>query len=103
IASGDVKEVHLQVEFASDSLFCEFAYVVDLDNDVLEVYQGFQKKPHNRGRFADRVQTAEHRSEQYYPVALAIQFKLDDLPGDDNAFIEAANKACGMGEEEEAE
>lgn len=38
--------------FGGDSLFCEFAYVLDVDNDVLEFYQGFQKKDHQDGRFA---------------------------------------------------
>lgn len=30
-----------QVEFAADSLFCEWAYVLNLDTNELEVYQGF--------------------------------------------------------------
>ena len=32
-------------EFAADSLFCEWAWVVNLDNKTLEVYRGFNKKP----------------------------------------------------------
>ena len=34
-----------QYEFAADSLFCEFAYVIDMDNNRVEVYQGFNHSP----------------------------------------------------------
>ena len=30
------------VEFAADSLMCEYAYVIDLDKQRLEVYRGFK-------------------------------------------------------------
>ncbi|KAH6854437.1 hypothetical protein B0I37DRAFT_30567 [Chaetomium sp. MPI-CAGE-AT-0009] len=44
--------VHLELEFANDGLFCEWAYVVDLDKEVLEVYGGAEDK--NDGhRFRD--------------------------------------------------
>jgi hypothetical protein len=38
--SSTVVEVGMNLEFASNSLFCEWVYVVDLDSQVLEVYQG---------------------------------------------------------------
>jgi hypothetical protein len=44
--------VHLQLDFANDSLFCEWAYVVDLDKEVFEVYGGSEKK-HDGHRFRD--------------------------------------------------
>lgn len=39
-------------EFGYDSLFCEWAYVVDLDRKVVEVYKGFQKSAPTRGWWA---------------------------------------------------
>lgn len=36
--------IQLNLEFANDGLYCDWAYVVDLDNDVLEVYAGAQSK-----------------------------------------------------------
>jgi len=32
-------------EFLKNSAFCEWAYIINLDKDVLEIYRGFQKKP----------------------------------------------------------
>lgn len=60
------------VDFAADSLFCEWAYVVDLDNEVLEVYKGFNKAELEDGeRFKafDKYEP-DHRTEKYYPVKL---------------------------------
>jgi len=33
------------IDFIKDSLFCEWAYLINLDRGVLEVYRGFQHKP----------------------------------------------------------
>lgn len=41
-------------DFSQDSLFCEWAYVIDLDLGLFEVYRGFQKEPHEDGRFWQR-------------------------------------------------
>lgn len=68
--------------FLSDSLFCEYAYLINCDTRKLEVYRGFQKKPHTKGRFAHLVVVEEHRtgSDQYYPVALHTAYDFDKLP-----------------------
>jgi hypothetical protein len=66
-------------DFPADSLFCEWAYVFDIDNMKLEVYKGFQTKPHTKGRFA--ATTAQRDSsasgETYYPVKLTKVFDVD--------------------------
>jgi hypothetical protein len=52
IAKARVDEkvpVQLQLSFANDGLFCEWAYIVDLDAEVLEVFGGaVKKKPGHR-------------------------------------------------------
>ncbi|MEW5931961.1 MAG: hypothetical protein AB1816_00040 [Bacillota bacterium] len=66
-------------EFLADSLFCEWAYIINLDEGVLEVYRGFQKRwdPNPRNRY--RSLPARGR---YYPVALVAEFPLDGIPAD---------------------
>jgi len=72
--------------FAADSLFCEWAYVLDLDNLALEVYAGFQKEAHTEGRFHDLPYLPpEHRKDaeqEYFPVRLVGKWKFDDIPED---------------------
>lgn len=41
------------VRFGEDSLFCEWGYLVNLDDETVEVYRGFQKEPHTGGRWSD--------------------------------------------------
>lgn len=65
--------------FAAESLFCEWGYVIDLDNSVLEVYRGFNKEPVPAGeRFADLAKDGD-----YYPIRLAKVYKFDELPEND--------------------
>jgi hypothetical protein len=63
------------LDFIKDSLMCEWAYIVNLDTNKLEVYKGFQDKPHEKGRYASTA----HR-EGYYPCALVAEFPLGRLP-----------------------
>jgi hypothetical protein len=70
-------------QFPADSLFAEWGYVVDLDADMFEAYEGFQQAPHSRGRFKDLTP-----DRGYYPVALKASWSLDALPTND-AFVAA--------------
>lgn len=38
--------------FLYDSLFCEWAYIINLDNERLETYQGFNQDPKAPGRYS---------------------------------------------------
>jgi hypothetical protein len=69
------------IGFTGDSLFCEWGYVVDFDNEVFEVYKGFQSENVERaGRFADREIDQSHRSSGYGPIKLVRSFKFNELP-----------------------
>lgn len=77
-----------------DSLFCEYAYIANLDEGALEVYEGFQKAPHEKGRYHDY----ERGSEGYYPVALVETFKLNEAMTPDE-WVDAVNMAMRQEEE----
>ena len=43
----------VEMDWAKNSLFCEWGYLVNFDERTLEVYRGFQTRKHSNGRFAD--------------------------------------------------
>jgi hypothetical protein len=65
------------IDFAKDSLFCEYAYVIDLDKDILEVYKGFNTDPLPEGA---RFTGVGEGSGGYQAVKLVASFPLGDLP-----------------------
>ena len=82
LISAPTPEAYLSLEFAGDSLFCEYAYVVDLDRDRLEVYRGFNKEPLAKDeRFFgfERFQDAGTREAGYFPVKSWKSFDFSDL------------------------
>lgn len=64
-------------DFLKDSTFCEYAYIVNLDELKFEVYKGFQKEPHANGRYG-----SSEPYERCYPVALVGSFPLSNIPAD---------------------
>lgn len=75
------------IDFAADSLFCEWAWVIDLDAGTLEGFRGFNQALQltEEDRFYFLLDKAEHG---YLPVKLAAKWSLDELPGKD-AFLAA--------------
>ncbi|WP_270828935.1 hypothetical protein [Aeromonas sp. QDB20] len=65
--------------FAADSLFCEWAYVVDFDKGTFEVFQGFNEAPVPEGERFHWI-TSDDPSPGYYPVRLVKTYQLDALP-----------------------
>jgi len=59
--------------FILDSLFCEWAYILDLDDDVLEVYRGFQSVADPDNRYGQDKQSG------YFPCKLILSFPLEDI------------------------
>lgn len=75
IRHGPVATVN-SIEFAADGLFCEWAYVIDIDAGVFEVYEGFRKKGEEIfGRFKDL-----EGDGKYAPVSLVKSYSLTGLP-----------------------
>lgn len=92
-------KLNSQLEFAADSLFCEWAYVVDLDKEVLEVYKGFNQEPlteNDRFFFLTESSQKDHRTDQYSPVKLVMSYSFGKLPSEED-FV----KECEGREEDE--
>lgn len=83
-------------DFIYDSLFCEYAYIINLDDEILEVYKGFNKgRPGEESRYEfDLSKLSEHRrketmDEQFFPCSIAAKFPFDSLPNDPTSFLRA--------------
>lgn len=71
-------------EFAGDSLFCEWAYVVDMDKNTFEVYRGFNTSGITK---EDRFYRLHKQESTYFPVKIIQSFSLDNLPNPDEFLL----------------
>lgn len=62
--------------FLYDSLFCEYAYIINLDDNTLELYEGFNKDADAPGRYAKYF---EKNDGGYYGVKLVRTISLKTL------------------------
>lgn len=67
--------------FILDSLFCEYAYILNLDDGIVEFYKGFQNKKHNKGRYGQLTNPPKYAGQEpYYGCALVGTFPMDKIP-----------------------
>ena len=77
-------------DFLLDSLFCEYAYILNLDTGMVEVYRGFQKAPgSDKGRYAKlHRELMPHEIKDgkkvpdYFGVALVGELPMNAIPED---------------------
>ena len=95
VANSEDEEIllHGYIEFAGQSLSCEWAYAIDFDKNTFEVYRGFNTKPLDSSerfatsktddfKFADK----DNNPYSYNPVKHLITFDLLNLP-DEETFL----------------
>ena len=77
IMDNDNLKLMNQYAFAGDGLFCEWVYVIDLDKNRLETFEGFNQKPVGvRSRFADLNNTG---NGGYQPPKKVHQIQIDEV------------------------
>lgn len=62
-------------EFLLDSVFCEWAYIINLDEEVFEIYKGFVEEM-GTGRYDS---TKDDNNGEYYGVKLVATFPLSKI------------------------
>lgn len=80
--SGKLKYMIDSHNFITDSLFCEWAYIINLDTMKLEIWRGFQKALQKDNRYIKDVPLikGEYKKPEYYPCALVKEYPLQKLP-----------------------
>ena len=81
--------------FICDSLFCEYAYIANLDTNELEFWIGFQRKPDPDNRYGTKKENG------YYPCKLVRAWSFDDDIWEHPEDIVAEMVAVQKREEEE--
>lgn len=78
-----------RIDFIRDSIFCEYAYIINLDNNTLEYYVGAQRRPQNGNRYG--VTPVE---EDYYPCRMVKSYDLAEVMNrDTESLVRDMNKA----------
>jgi len=60
-------------DFILDSVFCEYAYIINLDNHELEFWVGFQHEPCEDNRYGCET------TRDYYPCKMVATYPLSDI------------------------
>jgi len=61
-------------EFIKSSLYCEYAYIINLDTEKLEFYIGFQTEPDETNRYGKTQMDTE-----YYPCKCIAEYPLSEI------------------------
>lgn len=92
---GDLKYMIDGRDFLADSLFCEYAYLINLHSNKLEFYEGFNKDPKAPGVFA-RLKVPDYTTDagrlitaDHYGVKLVKEYSFDEILNSETAAIVA--------------
>ena len=91
VQQGKVKELSNAAPFAAEGMWCEWAYVIDLDKRTFEVFSGCTRFPLQPG---ERFYEYHHmESDGYGGVHLRKSWNLDELPSNEE-FLKAFAYEC---------
>lgn len=88
IAVGNVRHMIDSHMFLADSLFCEWAYIIDFDDHTLKVYKGKNEKiypdtplpPDIDPKINDNERWKDSNGFGYYPCKMLYAYDLERLP-----------------------
>ena len=90
-----------EFDFGYDSLYCEWAYCVNYDTNMLEIYMGFNTKKLDKSeRFYTEKPFKHNVFEKYYGIKKIKEYSLNDLPYDD-VFVKELNEIAEKSNEDE--
>lgn len=95
VYSGDLEHYPLNNRFIKDSLFCEYAYIINLDTMKLEFYEGYQKTSQKGNRFGDVVY-----DDVYYPCRLVGLFNLLEINNNNTELLDKMNYIVESGSDD---
>lgn len=78
IYEGKLSHMIDNFSFLKDSLFCEYAYIINLDDNRLEFYDGFNKDADTNSPLPI-PQKPSDKQEKYYPVRFVGSVYLDEI------------------------
>lgn len=111
-AQGDLNALHQGLKymidnhnFLFDSLFCEYAYIINIDEGVLEFYKGFNRSPNGSGRYAIPPDDyyKDGQTTEYYGVNLLQTFNLSEIINASETELQAIVKKMNCLEAEDDE
>ena len=74
-------------DFIKESLWCEYAYIVNLDTNCLEFWKGFQSEP-SSGRYGTEV------VDGYYPCKMLSYYNLEHMDSTVHEYVNDMNNMC---------
>lgn len=73
--------VRNDLDFAANSLFCEWGYVIDFDKEIFEIYRGFNERPLTENdRFYFLAEKEREGGAEWHGIRKCTEYGLDSIP-----------------------
>lgn len=95
VYEGNIEHYTFSNDFIKDSLFCEYAYIINLDTMKLEFYDGYQKIPQKGNFFGSKP-----NEDGYYPCRLVAVFNLLNIIDNMYEIVDKMNYINELGKDD---